>query len=157
MCCHFERNCAYYLAGWDGKQTKPTNEFWATIQGNFIDIAVLEWLKLFGDHNDKHHWKKVVEDKQSFKQQMLDSCAIKEDDLVQSRESFKAYRDKFIAHLDSEETMHIPVLDTPLALAKFYYTYVANELGKARLRNLPTDIEDYYQECFQAAEAHFGK
>lgn len=157
LCCHFSRNCAYYRAGWDGKKTNATNEFWATVQGNFIDIAVLEWLKLFGDHNDKHHWKKVVGDKQSFKQQMLASCAIKEDDLVQSRESFKASRDKFIAHLDSEETMHIPVLDTPLVLAKYYYTYVASELGKERLRNLPTDIEDYYQECFRTAEVHFGK
>jgi hypothetical protein len=157
LCCHFSRHCAYYRAGWDGKHTKATNEFWVTVQGNFIDIAVLEWLKLFGDHNDKHHWKKVVNDKESFKEQMLDSCAITEDDLVHSRESFKSYRDKFIAHLDSEEIMQIPVLDTPLALVKYYYTYVTDELGEARLRNLPSDIEHYYQTCFQASEAHFGK
>lgn len=157
LCCHFARNCAYYRAGWEGNQTKASNEFWITVQGNFIDIAVLEWLKLFGDHNDKHHWKNVVEDKQSFKRKMLSSCAINEDDLVQSRESFKTYRDKFIAHLDSEEIMNIPVLNTPLALTKNYYTYVANKLGKERLRNLPTDIEDYYQKCFHAATAHFGK
>lgn len=157
LCCHFARNCAYYRAGWDGKRTKATNEFWATAQGNFIDIAVLEWLKLFGDHKDKHHWKKVVEDKEAFKQEMLSSCAITEEDLAQSRESFKAYRDKFVAHLDSEETMHVPVLGTPLALVKYYYKYVANELGEAGLRNLPSDIEHYYQECFQASEAHFGK
>ena len=157
LCCHFVRNCAYYRAGWDGEQTKAANEFWATVQGNFMDIAVLEWLKLFGNHKDKHHWKKVVDDKLTFKQEMLDRCAITEDDLSQNSESFKLYRDKFIAHLDSEEIMHIPVLDTPLALAKYYYTYVANELGEAGLRNLPSDIEHYYQECLQAAEAHFGK
>ena len=153
LCCHFARNCAYVRAG----QTKATTEFWATVQGNFIDIAVLEWLKLFGDQNDKHHWKQVVGDKQLFRQQMLNSCATTEDDLVQSRESFRTYRDKFIAHLDSEETMHVPDLDIPLKLAKYYYVYAANELGENRLRNLPSNIKRYYQECIHASETHFGK
>lgn len=159
LCCHFARNCAYYHAGWDGKQTKATNEFWATVQGNFIDIAVLEWLKLFGDHKDKHHWKKVVDDKEAFKKDMLISCEITEDNLAQCRESFKAYRDKSIAHLDSGETMNIPTLDVPLplALAKYYYRYVANELGETGLRKLPRNIEHYYQRCFDASEAHFSK
>ena len=142
---------------WDGKKTKATNEFWATVQCNFIDIAVLEWLKLFGDHNDKHHWKKIIEDRETFKKEMLSSCKITEDELAKSRDSIKEYRDKFIAHLDSEEVMHIPVLDTPLALVKYYYSCVANELNEKRLRNLPKDIDNYYQECFQAAENHFGK
>jgi hypothetical protein len=157
LCCHFARNCAYYRAGWDGKKNKATNEFWATVQGNFIDIAVLEWLKLFGDHKDKHHWKKVVDDKKSFKTQMLDCCEITEEDLVKSRESLKAYRDKFIAHLDSEEVMQIPVLDTPLALVRYYYTYVADELGVTQLGNLPNDFEHYYQTCLQDSEGRFGK
>ena len=108
LCCHFARNCAYYRAGWDGKNTKATNEFWVTVQSNFIDIAVLEWLKLFGDHNDMHHWKKVIEDRETFKNEMLNSCKITEEELVNSRDSIKEYRDKFIAHLDSEETMNIP-------------------------------------------------
>ena len=157
LCCHFARNYAYYLAGWDGKKTKATNEFWATAQNNFIDIAVLEWLKLFGDHNDKHHWKKVVEGRKSFKTDMLATCKITEDELKYCRESIKEYRDKFIAHLDSEEAMHIPELNIPLIVVKYYYSYVAKELGAAGLRNLPEDIERYYQQCFQASEVHFGK
>ena len=157
LCCHFARNCAYYLSGWNGKKTKATNEFWATVQNNFLDISILEWLKLFGDHNDKHHWKKVVDDRDSFKSAMLTSCGITEDELNSCRKSFKEYRDRFVAHLDSEETMHIPELDNSLALAKYYYTFVATELGASRLRNLPDDIESYYQKCFYASETHFGK
>jgi hypothetical protein len=157
LCCHFARNCAYYRAGWNGKTTKATNEFWATVQNNFIDIAVLEWLKLFGDHNGKHHWKKVAEDRELFKTDMLATCNISEDELKSSRESIKEYRDKFIAHLDSEETMHVPELNVPLAVVKYYYLYVANELGPAGLKNLPADIEHYYQGCFQSSEVQFGK
>jgi hypothetical protein len=157
LCCHFARNCAYYRAGWNGRKTKATNEFWVTVQNNFLDISILEWLKLFGDHNDKHHWKKIVNDRDSFKNTMLTSCGITEAELNSCRKSFKEYRDKFIAHLDSEETMHIPELNNSLALAKYYYTYVATELGASGLLNLPDDIERYYQKCLQASETHFGK
>jgi len=157
LCCHFARNCVYYKAGWNGKNTKATNEFWATVQNNFIDIAVLEWLKLFGDHNDKHHWKKIAEDHDDFKEKMFECCSITEDDLKTCRESFKVYRDKFLAHLDSEETMQIPKLDLALSVVNFYYSCVAKELGTSGLRNLPKDIELYYEKCFSDSETYFGK
>ncbi len=157
LCCHFARNCAYYKAGWNGKKTKATNEFWVTVQSNFIDISVLEWLKLFGDHNDKHHWKKVTEEPDSFKEEMLKHEAITEDDLISCRKSFKTYRDKFLAHLDSEEKMQIPELDIALSVVKYYYSYVAKELGASGLLNLPQDLEAYYQKCFSDSEAYFGK
>jgi len=157
LCCHFARNCAYYKAGWNGTKTKSTNEFWATVQGNFIDVSVLEWLKLFGDHNDKHHWKKVTEDPDLFKDGMLKHCAISEDDLVSCRKSFKTYRDKFLAHLDSEEIMQIPKLDIALEVTKYYYNYVAKELGISELRNLPQELESYYQQCFSDSGTYFGE
>ena len=40
-------------------------------------------------------------DSDSFKMDMLASCGITEDELKNCRKSFKKYRDKFIAHLDS--------------------------------------------------------
>lgn len=157
LCCHFVRNYAYYRASWDGEKTKATNEFWATVQGNFLDIAVLEWLKLFGDHNDKHHWRKVVTDTDAFRKAMLKACSMDKSDLVDLRDSIKTYRDKFIAHLDSEETMYIPELDRALALVKYYYGYITDELGIKGLGNLPDDIEAYYQNCFTDSENSFGK
>lgn len=157
MCCHFTRNCAYYKAGWNGKESIADNEFWGTVQNNFIDISVLEWSKLFGNHNEKHHWKKVVEDRDSFKKEMLNNCGITEAELASCRKSFKKYRDKFLAHLDSERTMQIPVLNIALAVVKYYHSYVANELGTSGLRGLPQDIESYYQKCFADSEKHFGQ
>jgi hypothetical protein len=157
LCCHFVRNCAYYRAGWNGERTKATNEFWATVQSNFIDISVLEWLKLFGDHNDEHHWKKVTEEPGSFKEGLLKYYAISEDDLVNCRRTFKTYRDKFVAHLDSEEMMQIPELQLALKVVRYYYDYVVNELGFSELNNLPQELESYYQKCFSDSEGYFGK
>ncbi len=157
LCCHFVRNCAYYKAGWNGSKTRATNEFWRTIQGNFIDIAVLEWLKLFGGHKDKHYWEKIAEDPVSFKEGMLKNLKIKEDELSSCRTSFKEYRDKFVAHLDSDDIMQIPVLDFAIVVVKYYYSYVAKELGSSGLRNLPKELESYYQKCFSDSEKFFGK
>jgi hypothetical protein len=157
LCCHFARNCAYYKASWNGKETKATDEFWATVQGNFIDISVLEWLKLFGNHDDEHHWKKVSKDPVSFKDGILKDCAIAEDDFVNCRQTFKTYRDKFVAHLDSEEMMQIPELQLALKLVMYYYDYVVSELSSSELRNLPQRLEPYYQKCFSDSEGNFGK
>jgi hypothetical protein len=48
-------------AGWDGKKyILPESELWATLNSNFLDIAVLEWCKLFTDAKAYHNWRKVL-------------------------------------------------------------------------------------------------
>ncbi|MEO8441757.1 MAG: hypothetical protein ABI547_04675, partial [Betaproteobacteria bacterium] len=44
----------------------PDLNFWRVIHGNFLDIAVIEWCKLFGSDDKEHqkaHWKNLVADK----------------------------------------------------------------------------------------------
>lgn len=38
----------------------PHLNFWRLILGNHMDIAVLEWCKLFGSHRESTHWKTIV-------------------------------------------------------------------------------------------------
>lgn len=52
---------AYYRAGWKDKKLILGGNFWTGINGNCLDIAVLEWCKLFADRKDPHHWKKIVD------------------------------------------------------------------------------------------------
>jgi hypothetical protein len=59
--------------------------FWRAVSGNFIDICVLEWCKLFADPNGKHHWSKIVSDPTSFKTQLLDHLGIDETDSRKSK------------------------------------------------------------------------
>jgi hypothetical protein len=155
LCCSFIRNYAYYEAGWDGKTSKANNDYLKTVQGNFIDISVLEWWKLFGDYNDKHHWKKIIDKPSTFKKEMLEDAAITEEELSICRKTFKAYRDKFLAHLDSDDIMNIPEFDIALSVVKFYYNKIAIELGASGLRNFPADIERYYKKCFSESEEYF--
>jgi hypothetical protein len=45
------------------------DQFWVIINGNFLDIAVLEWCKLFGDTRGKHYFGKVISDVPAFNTQ----------------------------------------------------------------------------------------
>jgi len=157
LCCHFTRNCAYYRAGWSKGKSKATNDFAITIQNNFIDIAILEWLKLFGGHNDKHHWKKIVSNKEEFKSQFLTACEITDNKFEEYQDELKKYRDKFVAHLDGEEKMNIPQLDISITAVKHYYKYILNELGDLNLGNLPKNLDDYYKICFDESIKFFGE
>src|SRR5450830_84239 len=91
LCCHLTRNLAYYHAVWSEFQPKHEGEFWITVLGNFIDVCVLEWSKLFGDNNGKHYWKRIVDDEASFKARLLSTIGITEAQWEQSWKSIKEY------------------------------------------------------------------
>ena len=119
LCCHFVRNYAYYRSGWSNNNLKVKDQFWVSLNSNFIDISVLEWCKLFGDHKEKHHWKKIMHGDQTFKDRMFESVNIKQTDLDRVHDTMKSYRDKFVAHLDSEEIMNIPEFEDALHMVFF--------------------------------------
>ena len=155
LCCHFARNYAYYKAGWEKDQFKRKEQFWISLNNNFLDICVLEWYKLFGNHKDKHHWKKVMNHDKDFKQRMFEKLKIKQTDLDKVHGIIMAYRDKFVAHLDSEETMNIPMLEEALNMVFFYYSEVKKICGSTS--DWPTSLEEFYEKHFKHAVMHYGE
>lgn len=152
LCCHFARNLAYYKAGWDTHTPKFTNEFWATVNGNFLDICVLEWCKLFGNRNDGHYWQQVVDDKEKFRKDMFNALSIKQSDLDSYWSEIKDYRDEFVAHLLSKETMNIPNLQLAWATVEYYNKYIVQtNINPEATRGLPQVLKDYYDKCFTDA------
>ena len=159
VCFHYTRNLAYYRAGWDGLLFKKDSEFWKTTNSNFLDLATLEWCKLFGDYDkEKHHWKNIVKNKTKYKQRMLEHSDIDEAEFKKLWNKVRRYRDKFIAHLDSDTEMNTPLMDKTYSTIVFYY----NELRKYAedgfyLDDLPLDLEAYYDKCFKEALAYYGQ
>jgi hypothetical protein len=39
---------------------RPRLNFWRLIYGNQLDIAVIEWCKVFGSDAEASHWKTIV-------------------------------------------------------------------------------------------------
>jgi hypothetical protein len=153
LCGHFARNLAYYRAG-HGRLTKTSPPFWITVDANFIDMAVIEWCKLLGDRKGKHFWANVVTDASRFESAMLLHLGVTADQHAAYVDEMRAYRDKFLAHLDDLEVMNVPFLDRAQAAVEFYHRYVVqHEAAAGDLAGLPTDLADYYADCFSEARA----
>jgi hypothetical protein len=104
------------MAGWrDGEFVlKEPRQFWRNVNGNFMDICVLEWCKLFAEEkNGKHYWGKVITDAAAFFDGLLKALGMTNDEFEAFAKEMRFYRDKLVAHLDSEdidskEGMHFP-------------------------------------------------
>lgn len=165
----FARNMAYYRAARDGsgRYVGPDSQFGITADGNFIDMATLEWCKLFGGPKEQHDWRKVVTDPVMFEPALLAHIGMTQAEFADYVKVVRTYRDKFVAHLDSERRMTPPDMGPMWSSILYYYGHVLDhemseaEADKARAglsaSNLPTDIGDYYRERFSEARAIYRK
>jgi hypothetical protein len=110
LCCHTLRNLAFYRAGWSHTRLRVLHPFWVNANGNFLDVAVLEWCKLFAERNGKHHWKRVIRDHPTFIEDLCDSLDLTAKGFHDYAAGVQRYRNKFVAHLDEERVMNIPTL-----------------------------------------------
>jgi hypothetical protein len=122
----------------------PRLGFWSIIYGNLLDVAVLEWCKLFGADSEPTHWKRVVADHDAFRQDLLKSMGIDEGRWVDYWNEMKAYRDAQVAHdfVDPDVTRY-PSLDFALKSSYFYYIHVISELRKLGEQRFPDNLEEY--------------
>ncbi len=121
---HCLQNLAFYSAGWRESTLVFKDEFWVRVNGNFFNSCVLEWYKLFVEAGGKHHWKKVISDPDKFFSGLLNELKITETDFNTYIDEMKDYRDKFVAHLDENNTMYPPWLEVALKSASYLYDYL---------------------------------
>lgn len=146
LCCHFLRNLAFYVAGWRKGEFITKDQFLVNANGNFLDICVLEWCKLFGDSRGKHHWRKVITDQDSFFTGLLQSLKLTNVEFETYVAEMRTYRDKFVAHLDNETVMHPPKMRTARKSVSFLYEYLlANEEEDACFQDAPSSAARFYE------------
>lgn len=145
---------AYYRAGWESKKLICNTDFWLGINGNCIDIAVLEWCKLFADHKDRHHWKKVISSPEEFEEGLLEALGpgMTLDGFNYFSKTVKTYRDKFVAHLDNELVANIPSLNDCWISVEFYHKYLFRTETNSYFYGLPNNIASYYNLKFDEAK-----
>lgn len=124
LCLHCLRNLAFLRAAQDASRRWAGQQFWITAHNNFLDTAVLEWCKIFGDKRAKHDWRKVVTDQDMFFTCLLEHLRVKEDEYEDYIAAMRAYRDKFIAHLDEENRMNIPNMNIAIKSTQFLYRWL---------------------------------
>src|SRR4051812_44452313 len=147
LCMHFVRNAAYYRAFNAAPVARRREQFWRTLNGNFIDICLLEWCKLFGDLNAKHHWSKCVTDAARFCDGLYRAVGLTAEGFESYRLEVRTYRDKFVAHLDELNEIAIPLLTPAFASVKYFYEYLLeNEDDGDVFHDAPRDPMARYQE-----------
>lgn len=126
-------------------ESDPPLNFWRLIYGNLLDVAVLEWCKIFGTHAEPTHWKIVVTDHDAFRDGLLDLLEIDRATWEAYWEEMKNYRDNLIAHHIEEgtEITTYPKLDLALESSYYYYTYLIKELRERGETRFPDDLKEY--------------
>lgn len=138
---------AFYIAGWQEHKRIFHGKFLLNANGNFLDVCVLEWCKLFGDSRAPHYWEKVISNPDKFFGGLLKELRMKEIDLDNYLKEVRTYRDKFIAHLDSNEVMHIPKLDVIKNSVMYLYGYLLqNEDKEDFFSDDPPNATTYYNQ-----------
>ena len=146
ICCHFLRNLAFYRAGWQHGHLRKNSQFWRNANGNFIDICVLEWCKIFADERGAHFWRTIIAEPDQFFPGLLEFTKQDSDQFNCYVNEMKLYRDKFIAHLDSELVMHIPKMRIGCKCISYFYNYVlAHENDGNDFPDAPPSAYHYYK------------
>jgi hypothetical protein len=108
-------------------------------------VCVLEWLKLFGEKKGNQSWENVITENDVFKKDLLKTLNITEDEFSLYINQMRKYRDKFIAHLDSDKVADIPNLQIALESAIHFYNYLlANEEENDCFIDAPIEASIYY-------------
>jgi hypothetical protein len=146
LCCCVAQNVTFYRAAVADPTASvlsdhhPEAAFLRRTINNFLDVAVLDWCKLFGSQrSEKHHWRCVVSDVTSFEQALFHELGTNADMFDALVKKILYYRNTFIAHLDNDLTMNVPELDPALKAVAFYHRYIVeHEARPDELAGLPT-------------------
>ena len=148
----FRRNARLRRALRDVCHT-PRMRFWQAIYNALFDVVFLEWCKVFGSHDENLHWTKFVQDKDQFREGLLDRLRIAETEWDLYRKGMTTDRNKSIAHNDvREEDAEYQSFDYALEAAYFCYEIIVKELHKHgvddfSVKNLREYSEEFAVEC----------
>lgn len=144
-----------------GVEPNPHLNFWHVIYGNLLDMAVIDWCKLFGSDHEEHqpvHWKNVVaNDKHDeFRAGLFAAIGVTREEWFTYWEEMKDYRDKQAAHFDPtffDKARRFPDFDLALEAAYYYYHWILEDMRSRGVQlRYPDDIRDYCQRFSEKAK-----
>jgi len=158
LCCHAIANLASYRAGWSGKKLTREEGFWRRVNCNFMDIAVLEWCKLFADRRGIHCYMNVLTDPKGFETDLFAHLKVSATDFETYCTGMRTYRDKFVAHLDDNPKAKYPQLDVAIESTKFLFRYLRTiEDSDNYLDGLPRNLDSAYRVVLNDAKASYAE
>lgn len=149
LIAHFDRlgviiRCTLMKRALHSVNPKPELFFWKLLYGVLLDVAVLEWCKVFGADSEPTHWKSIVPDHDAFRQDLLEHLEVSEEVWREYWQGMKAYRDSQVAHnFTNPEVTHYPSLDLALRSSYFYFDLVIAQLRELGEQRFTDDVRGY--------------
>ena len=167
LCCSFAQNLTFYRVA-VADQTAPILSdrhtdaaFLRRAISNFLDVAVLDWCKLFGSQrSEKHHWRRVVSDTAGFECALFRELGTNADAFEGLVGKMLEYRDRVIAHLDNDLVTNIPELDPAREAVVFYHRHIVeHEARPDELAGLPNadEFARGFAQCADEARRAYRK
>lgn len=149
-------NIAAYRANWhklNGEDKLVVDrEFWVRMNGNFLDVAVLEWCKLFADYKGKHHWSLTFTNKNEWRTKLFESMDVSHSEFKKELELVSQYRNKVVAHLDDPIAMNYPYTNFMLKSASYLHdSLTTHSLAKRFFVSYYDSAKTLYARRFEAA------
>ena len=128
---------------------EPALNFWRVIHGGFLDLSALDWCKIFGADGEPTHWKDVIEDKDSFREELFAALEVTKEEWATYWNHMHDYRNEFVAHhaADSDISTY-PNLDLALNSSHFYYDHILELLNDGKVDGI--EYRGMYSARFRA-------
>jgi hypothetical protein len=141
------RNYAIRKAIEDNFEALKHSNFWCVVANSTLDIAVIDWCKLFGSYSESTHFKNCKERGiTDFNKQVLATANIELTDYKLLHESFLTYRDKSVAHVDIDEwQVLVPYLHNAVEI-----TYISFDVFTANVGIKGLDIRQEFNAQYDA-------
>ena len=109
----------------------------APVSWGFLDLSALDWCKIFGSDGEPTHWKGVIDDKGSFRNELFSSLKITKKEWTDYWDHMHDYRNEFVAHTSKETNVSTyPNLNLALQSCHFYYDYLFNMLNEGKVEGI---------------------
>ena len=145
------RNVAYHRSLHKYKDEFEQN-YWISIYNNFLDIAVLEWSKVFGSKSNATHWSNHIDNEEEFRSGLLEHLNLSKTEWEDYWNNIKNYRDSVVAHhAHNPNITNYPEFNNALSSCYFYYQKLIIELRLLNVYDYPDDLEEYYKSCIKQA------
>ena len=151
-------NIAFYKTNWHKNENDESTvivnrDFWIRANGNFLDIAVLEWCKVFSEKRGEHHWTKIFKSKYEWMSKFLAHMKMSQKEFHAELQKITKYRNKYIAHLDPIPLKY-PKTDIMLKSMSYLYDEICNDMEtKSAVRDYGLSALDVFIEHLKYGKA----
>lgn len=149
LCIHSLRNLAYYRAWHEEGKPHGDRDFWVNANGNFIEIALLEWCKVFGDRKGAYSYKKCVGDYDAVHAQLIAAIGTTQAEWEAYVDAMRKYRDKFVAHWDEGvDGAFLPEMSIAKNSLIFLLDHCVQNEGKGQFQwnGVPHPAGEFYEQ-----------